>query len=50
LSTIYSGYIYIWYDIKSKFFYIGGHKGKVSDYYICSNKPMLRAYKLRPET
>lgn len=46
----YTGYIYIWYDTKSKFFYIGGHKGKVEDSYICSNKMMLRAYKKRPDT
>jgi hypothetical protein len=44
------GYVYIWFDTKAKFFYIGGHKGQVKDRYICSNKTMLRAYKLRPET
>ena len=47
---IYTSYIYIWYDTKSRFFYIGGHKGKVEDSYICSNKPMKRAYNKRPET
>lgn len=46
----YTGYIYIWQDITAKLFYIGGHYGKVSDSYICSNKPMKRAYKLRPHT
>lgn len=46
----YTGYIYLWYDTKAKFFYLGGHKGKVTDSYICSNKMMLRAYKKRPET
>lgn len=46
----YTGYIYIWYDIKAKLFYVGGHYGKVEDSYICSNKPMKRAYKLRPHT
>lgn len=48
--TIYTGYIYLWYDTKAKLFYLGGHKGKVEDYYICSNAMMLRAYKKRPET
>jgi len=47
---MYSGYVYIWYDTKSKLFYIGGHYGKVTDSYICSNKMMLRAYKKRPKT
>jgi hypothetical protein len=46
----YTGYVYIWYDTKSKFFYIGGHYGKVNDAYICSNKPMKRAYYKRPTT
>lgn len=46
----YTGYVYLWYDTKAKFFYIGGHYGKVEDSYVCSNKPMKRAYKLRPET
>jgi len=48
--TIYTGYIYLWYDTKAKLFYLGGHKGKVEDSYVCSNKMMLRAYKKRPET
>lgn len=46
----YTGYIYLWYDTKAKFFYLGGHKGGVEDSYICSNKMMLRAYNKRPET
>ena len=48
--NIYTGYVYLWYDTKAKFFYLGGHKGKVEDSYICSNTMMLRAYKKRPET
>ena len=47
---MYSGYVYLWYDTKSKFFYVGGHFGKVEDSYICSSKTMKRAYKLRPDT
>jgi hypothetical protein len=48
--TIYTGYIYLWYDTKAKLFYLGGHKGKVEDSYICSNAMMIRAYKKRAET
>jgi len=48
--NIYTGYIYLWYDTKAKLFYLGGHKGKVEDSYICSNKMMIRAYKKRPNT
>lgn len=48
--TIYTGYIYLWYDTKSKLFYLGGHKGKIEDSYVCSNAKMLNAYKKRPET
>lgn len=48
--TIYTGYVYLWYDTKAKLFYLGGHKGKVEDSYICSDTKMLNAYKKRPET
>lgn len=48
--TTYTGYVYLWFDIKAKLFYVGGHFGKVEDSYICSNKPMKRAYNLRPHT
>lgn len=46
----YTGYIYLWFDTIAKLYYVGGHKGKVNDCYIASNKPLLRAYKLRPQT
>lgn len=48
--SIYTGYVYIWYDTRAKLFYVGGHKGKVEDSYICSSVMMLRAYKKRPNT
>lgn len=48
--NIYTGYVYLWYDTKAKLFYLGGHKGKVEDSYVCSNKKMLNAYKKRPKT
>lgn len=50
MNTKYTGYIYLWYDTKAKLFYLGGHKGKIEDSYICSNKMMLRAYNKRPST
>ncbi len=46
----YIAYIYLWYDTKSKFFYLGGHKGQVKDSYICSSKSMKRAFNKRPST
>ena len=46
----YAGYVYIWYDTLAKFYYVGGHYGRVEDSYICSSKSMKRAYKLRPHT
>ena len=49
-TSSYTGYVYIWYDTKAKLYYIGGHYGKVEDKYICSNKPMKRAYTIRPHT
>ena len=48
--TIYTGYGYLWFDTKSKFYYLGGHQGLVEDAYVCSNTMMLRAYRTRPDT
>ena len=48
--NIYTGYVYIWYDTKAKLFYLGGHKGKIEDSYVCSSRTMKRAYTKRPET
>ena len=44
------GFVYIWYDINRKMFYIGSHVGDTTDGYVCSNKRMLLAYKKRPNT
>jgi len=44
---IYSGFVYIWFDRYNKMFYVGSHKGKIEDGYICSSARMLRAYKKR---
>jgi len=38
------GFIYIWYDMRNKMFYVGSHWGTKDDGYICSSIKMLRAY------
>lgn len=43
------GFIYIWYDIKHKRYYIGSHWGTIDDGYICSSNWMRDAYRRRPE-
>ena len=45
-----TGFVYIWFDIKRKMYYIGSHWGYVDDSYICSSTRMRNAYKRRPET
>lgn len=44
----YSGFVYIWYDTYKKMFYVGSHKGRAEDRYICSSRRMRSAYKKRP--
>ena len=44
----YVGFIYLWYDKKLRMFYLGSHKGQITDRYICSSKHMLKEYRLRP--
>lgn len=44
-----SGYVYLWYDRKKKWFCVGSHFGQVSDDYVTSTGFMMRAYKKRPE-
>lgn len=43
------GFVYIWYDIKRKMYYVGCHWGTESDGYICSSNRMRDAYRRRPE-
>lgn len=43
------GFVYIWYDIKHKRFYIGCHWGHIHDGYICSSNWMRDAYNRRPQ-
>lgn len=42
------GFVYIWYDVKRKMFYLGSHWGAEDDGYICSSVRMKRAFKRRP--
>jgi NUMOD3 motif len=42
------GFIYLWYDMKRKMFYIGSHWGTEDDGYICSSNRMRDAYRRRP--
>lgn len=46
----YSGFVYIWYDTKRRWFYIGSHSGNINDGYVCSNTRLKNAYKKRPTT
>lgn len=46
----YFGFVYIWFDMKKKRFYIGSHMGPIDDGYICSSNWMRNAYTKRPET
>lgn len=43
------GFIYIWYDVLRKMYYIGCHYGTEHDGYICSSNRMRDAYKRRPQ-
>lgn len=43
------GFIYIWYDVWRKMYYIGCHWGQVDDGYICSSNRMRDAYRRRPQ-
>ena len=44
------GFVYLWYDRDSKMFYLGSHKGREDDGYVCSSKHMLKEYKARSES
>jgi len=43
------GFVYLWYDIKHKRFYVGCRWGNEADGYICSSSWMKQAYKTRPQ-
>lgn len=44
----YSGFVYIWFDKYKTMFYIGSHRGCISDSYVCSSRRMLKSYRKRP--
>lgn len=44
----YCGFVYIWYDITNKMFYIGSHLGTLDDGYAGSSLRFNRAYHKRP--
>lgn len=44
-----TGFVYIWYDKKRKWFCIGSHLGHENDGYVTSTGFMKKAYKKRPE-
>ena len=43
-------YIYIWWDTKENLYYVGGHKGSVSDKYTCSNTMLKGILNRRKES
>jgi len=43
------GFVYLWYDVKYKRYYVGCHWGNIHDGYICSSRWMRDAYNRRPE-
>lgn len=42
------GFVYLWYDVKHKKYYLGRHWGTETDGYICSSTNMRNNYKNRP--
>ena len=43
------GFVYIWFDIKYKRYYIGCHWGNIHDGYICSSNWMRNSFSRRPQ-
>lgn len=43
------GFVYLWFDVKHKRFYVGCRWGKEDDGYVCSSNWMKQAYKHRPQ-
>jgi hypothetical protein len=44
------GFVYIWFDTVKNMYYIGSHNGPENDGYVCTSKPMLKEYVVRPHT
>ncbi len=47
--TDYTGFVYIWFDRKRKWFCIGSHMGTIDDGYISSTGFIGKSYRKRPE-
>lgn len=45
----YNSFIYIWFNSKTRMFYIGKHFGRIDDGYICSSKHMNIEYRHNPQ-
>jgi hypothetical protein len=43
------GFVYLWFDVKHKRFYVGCRWGKEDDGYVCSSNWMKQGYKHRPQ-
>ncbi len=43
------GFVYLWYDVYRKMYYLGCHWGTINDGYICSSNRMRDAYRRRPQ-
>lgn len=43
------GFVYIWFDVYRKMYYIGCRWGNEKDGYICSSNRMRNAYRRRPQ-
>ena len=43
------GFVYLWYDVKHKRYYVGCHWGTEDDGYICSSNWMRDVYRRRPQ-
>ena len=45
----YNSFIYIWFNSKTRMFYLGKHLGRIDDGYICSSKHMNIEYRHNPQ-
>ena len=45
----YNSFIYIWFNNKTRMFYLGKHFGRTDDGYICSSKHMMIEYRKNPQ-
>ncbi len=43
------GFVYLWYDVYRKMYYIGCRWGNINDGYVCSSDRMRKSYRRRPQ-